>query len=136
MVCKFIIVLLYDVIMRISTVYPSMCSTLPDIKHYGTASYVCVCVCVCVCLWNCADTRTSTLCLLQSVLDNIPVWLVYRAHNTQYHLIYFILFYNKRQLNYVIFNLYPYTDNGFIRFLSHISFRYESLMTALDGRNM
>ena len=97
------------VIMRISTVYPSMYSTLPDITDYGTASCVCVCVCVCmcvcvcvcvcVCLWNCADTRTSTVSLLQSAVDNFFVWLVHRAHNTYYNLIYFILFYNKRQLS-------------------------------------
>jgi hypothetical protein len=80
--------------MRISTVYPGMYSTLPDITDYGTAS------CVCVCLWNCADTRTSTVCLLQSVVDNFPLWLVYRAHSTYYHPIYFTL--QQAQLSYVI----------------------------------
>jgi len=45
---------------------------------------------------------------------------------------YFILQQASTKLHH--FNLY--TDNGFITFLSHIGFRCDSLMTAVDGRNM
>jgi len=87
-----------------------------------------------VCVWNCADTLASTVCLFQSVVENFPLWLVYRAHNTHYDLIYFIVFLQQASTKLCHFNLY--TDNSVIRFLSHISFRCDSLMTAVDGRNM